>query len=253
MSPLAIAGVAFACVFGAALLAMWVGRAVPAHHLSGDSRDAVKLGLATIATLTAMVLGLLVAAAKGTYDTQSSAVRQMSANVLLLDRLLARYGPETKEARDLLRRAVAAVLDRLWPEGGAGAADLAPGEARALVDAFYEKVAELSPKTDAQRALKDRALGLATDLEQTRLRMFAQQDSSLPVPFLVVLVFWLVILFGGYGLLAARNPTVVGALFVCALSVSGAIFLILELDRPFEGVMRISSAPLRDALSRLGE
>ncbi len=253
MSSLAIAGVVFACVFGGALLAMLVGRALPGHHLSGESRDAVKLGLGTIATLAALVLGLLVAAAKGTYDAQGSAVKQLSANVMLLDRLLARYGPETKEARELLRRAASMTLDRLWPGSGAGSTDLTPGEARALTEAFYEKVAELSPKTDAQRALKDRAVGLATDLEQTRLRMFSQQDSSIPTPFLVILTFWLVILFAGYGLLAPRNGTVVAALLVCTLSVSGALLLILELDRPFAGIVRVSSAPLQEAISRLGQ
>jgi hypothetical protein len=245
--------VVFACVFGGALLAMLLGRALPGHHLSGESKDSVKLGLATIATLAALVLGLLVAAAKGTYDAQSSAVRQMSANVILLDRLLARYGPETKEARELLRRAGAGVLDHLWPASGAGSADLAPGEGKFLFETFYDQIGDLSPKTDAQRAIKDRALGLATDLAQTRLRMFAQQDSSIPMPFLVILAFWLVILFAGYGLMSPRNGTVVAALLVCTLSVSAAILLILELDRPFAGLMRVSSAPLREAISRLGQ
>jgi hypothetical protein len=253
LSPIAIASVVFACVFGGAMLAMLVGRALPGSHLTGESKDAVKLGLALIATLAALVLGLLVASAKGTYDTQNSAAKEMSANVLLLDRLLARYGSETKEARELFRRAVAVMLDRIWPESGAGTADLAPGEARAVFEVFYDKVAELAPKNDAQRAFKARALDTTADLARTRLRMFAQRDSSIPVPFLVVVVAWQVVLFVGYGLLAPRNATVVAALLVCALSVSGAMFLILELDRPFEGVMRISSGPLRDAHSRLGE
>ena len=253
MSSLAVAVVVFACVLGGAVAAMLVGRALPGQHLGGESKDVMKLGLGVIATLAALVLGLLIAAAKGTYDTQSSAVKQMAANVMLLDRLLARYGPQTKEARELLRGAGARSLEKLWPQDRARQADLAPGEARAETEAFYEKVAELSPKTDAQRAIKARARDLTTDLEQTRLRLFAQKDSSIPAPFLVVLVFWLVILFGGYGLLAPRNATVAAVLVVCALSVSGALFLILELDRPFEGLMQVSSAPVREALARLGE
>jgi hypothetical protein len=176
----------------------------------------------------------------------------MSADALLLDRVLALYGKETGEARELLRHAVASSLDRLWPGDAARPANLAPGEARADVEAFYEKVAGLTPQNDAQRSLKSRALDITAGLLQTRLRLFAQKDSSIPVPFLVVLVFWLMVLLGGAGLLAPRNITVVGVLLVCALSVSCALFLILELDRPFEGIMRVSSAPLREALARLG-
>ena len=251
MSPLAVSCVVFACIAGAGLLAMAVARALPDHHLKPDSKEAIKYGLTLIATLAALVLGLLIAAAKGTYDTQTSAVRQLSADVLLLDRVLALYGAETKEARELLRRGVATVLDRLWP-GDAGPANLAPGEARGDLQAFYDKVAGLTPQNDAQRSLKARALDITAGLLQTRLRLFAQKDSSIPVPFLVVLVFWLMVLLGGAGLLAPRNVTVVGVLLLCALSVSCALFLILELDRPFEGIMRVSSAPLREALTRLG-
>src|SRR4051812_46032322 len=181
---------------------MFIRQALPEHHLSPDSKDVVKLGMGLIATLAALVLGLLVAAAKGTYDTQSSAVKQMAAQVMLLDRALVLYGPETTEARELLRRAVAANLEGIWPGGGARKANLAPGAARAEADAFYDKIAALSPKTDAQRALRGRALDVTTDLAQTRFRLFAQKGSSIPLPFLVVLVSWLVILFGGYGLLA---------------------------------------------------
>jgi hypothetical protein len=253
LSPIAIAGVAFACVLGGALLGMFIGRALPVHHLTGDSKDAVKLGLTLIATLTALVLGLLVASAKGTYDAQNSAVKELSAKVILLDRALALYGgPKAEEAQKLLRRAVELWLHRLWPEDRARPADLAPGEARTEMELFYEKVAELKPETDAQRALKARALDVTADLAQTRLRLFAQRDSSIPMPFLVVLVVWLVVLFTGNGLLSPRNPTVVAVLTVCILSVAGALFLILELDRPFGGILRVSSAPLQEALSRVG-
>ncbi len=252
MSPLAVSCFVFACIAGAGLLAMAVARALPDHHLKPDSKEAIKYGLTLIATLAALVLGLLIAAAKGTYDTQTSAVRQMSADLLLLDRALALYGTETKDARGLLHRAASSILDRIWPGDGSRPADLAPGEARADMEAFYDKVAGLTPQNETQRSLKARALDLAASVSQTRLRLFAQKDSSVPVPFLVVLVFWLMVLLGGAGLLAPRNLTVVGVLLVCALSLSCALFLILELDRPFEGIMRVSSAPLREALARLG-
>jgi hypothetical protein len=250
VSSIAISCVAFACVFGGALLAMVVGRALPEHHLSGESKDVIKLMMALMATLAALVLGLLIATTKATFDTQSSAIKQISTNVILLDRVLANY---TQDARDLLHRSAALTLDRIWPGNNARPADLAPGEERREMHIFYDKVAALSPQKDAQTSLKVRALQITFDLAQTRYQLFVQEDSSIPLPFLVVLVFWLTVLFAGYGLLAPRNATVIAALFVCTLSVSGAIFLILEMAKPLEGTVRISSAPLHDALSHLGE
>jgi hypothetical protein len=253
VSSIAISCVAFACVFGGALLAMFVGRALPERHLSGDSKDVIKLMMALMATLAALVLGLLIATTKATFDTQSSAIKQISTNVILLDRVLANYGSETQDARGLLHRSAALTLDRIWPANNARPADLAPGEERREMHIFYDEVAALSPQKDARASLKARALQITFDLAQTRYQLFVQEDSSIPLPFLVVLVFWLTMLFAGYGLLAPRNPTVIAALFVCTLSVSGAIFLILEMAKPLEGTMRISSAPLHDALSHLGE
>jgi hypothetical protein len=232
---------------------MLVKRALPEHHLSSDSKEIVKLAMGLIASLAALVLGLLIATAKGSYDAQSNIVKELSANVLLLDRVLGKYGSETKEARELLRSVVQAIMDNLWPEASDRPANLAPGEARAAGDATYDKIAALTPKDDAQRALKTRALDIAANLAQSRLRLFAGRDSSLPRPLLVVLVFWLTILFIGYGLLAPRNATVVAVLLVCTLSVSGAVFLLLELATPFAGIMRVSSAPLRDALMVIGQ
>jgi hypothetical protein len=253
MSPLATSSVVFACIFGVALFAMLFKRYLPEHHLSADSKDVVKMGMGTMATLAAIVLGLLIATAKGTYDAQSGAIQELSAKVMLLDRILAKYGPETKEAREMLRDATEAMKGSIWPDEDARPASLAPGEARAAGDAMYDKIAALEPRDDAQRPLKARALEGLTNLLQERLRLYVRHDGSLPLPFLVVLASWLVILFAGYGLVAPRNATVVVVLFLCTLSVSAAIFLLLELSTPFAGILRVSSGPLRDALSVLGK
>jgi hypothetical protein len=252
MSSIGISSIVFGCLFGSALVAMVVKQFLPESHLSNDSKDVVKLGMGLIATLAALVLGLLIATAKGNYDAQSSAVKEYSANVILLDRVLNQYGPETKDARELLRNACQATLNHIWPDGGAKPTSLAPGEARAEMEALYDNIAKLMPQNDGQRALKARALDILADQVRGRLRMFTQQDSSLPVPFLVVLVFWLTILFAGYGLLAPPNGTVVAVLVVCELSIAGAIFLMLELSTPFAGIVRVSIAPLRDAINLLG-
>ena len=249
MSAIAIGSIVFVLVFGSALLAMFIQRALPEHHLSADSKDVVKLGVALIATMSALVLSLLVASAKSAYDTRSNQLVQVAADIMLLDRALAHYGPETKDARSLLQRSVAVTVERFWPADGARSITIDPNAAP--VEAFAEEVAELSPQNDMQRSLRSQALPMAFEVGRTRVLLFENLGSSIPAPFLVVLVFWLCIIFASFGLFAPRNATVVAVLCVCALSVAGAIFLILELDRSFEGLLQVSGAPLRTALAQL--
>jgi len=250
VSATAIGLIVFALVFGSALLAMFVRNALPEHHLSADSKDVVKLGIALIATMSALVLSLLIASAKTAFDTRSNQLVQVSADIIELDRALARYGPETKEARSLLERSVAATLERFWPAESARPIAIDPKASP--VEALYDKIEELPPQNDAQRALRSQAETTALDMGRTRLLLFEHLDRSISVPFLVVLVFWLCIIFASFGLFAPRNATVIAVLCVCALSVSGAIFLILELGRSFEGLLKVSGAPLRAALAQLG-
>jgi Protein of unknown function (DUF4239) len=249
VSAIAIGLIVFALVFGSALLAMYVHSALPEHHVSADSKDTVKLGMALIATMSALVLGLLVASAKSAYDTRSSQLVQVSADIILLDRALARYGPETKEARALLQRSVAATVDRFWPAEGAKLIAIDPNASP--VEVLYDKIEALSPQNEAQHAMQTQAQSLAANVGRTRLLLFENLSSSIPAPFLVVLVFWLCITFASFGLFAPRNATVVAVLCVCALSVAGAISLILELDRSFEGLLQVSGTPLRTALAQL--
>jgi hypothetical protein len=252
MNPVVISWIVFACVFGGALLGMLLRRLLPEHHLDADSKDVVKLGMALIATMSALVLGLLIASAKSSFDAQRSELTQMSANVVLLDRTLALYGPQTKEARDALRRA-ALSLDRNWSEGTSRSARLDSSAMRAAGANFYEKVQELQPNNDFQRSVQGQAIQIALDLGRTRALLLEQSSSSIPTPFLVVLVFWLAVIFASFGLFAPYNATVVATLLVCALSVSGAIFLILELDSPLAGLLQITDIPLRDAIAHLGK
>jgi hypothetical protein len=249
MSETAISCIVFACVFGGALLGMILRASLPESHLSTDSKDFVKLGMGLIATMSALVLGLLIASAKSSYDIQRNELTQISANIIVLDRLMANFGPETKDARDLLRRSVARALDQMWPENRSRAAQLEPG-----TPSLYDTLYRLSPKNEDQRLLKSQALTIGINLRQTRwLEVEQQMGSSIPMPVLAVLIFWLAIIFVSFGLFAPPNGTVVATMFVCVLSVSGAVFLILELDRPFDGLIRIPSAPLRDALVHLGQ
>jgi len=251
MSSLVIGGIVFACVFAGAVLGLVVRSMLPDHHRSAESKDAIKLVMGLLATMAALVLGLLIGSAKGSYDTQSNEVTQLAANVALLDRALAHYGPEAKDSRDLLRRSVARMVDQMWPKSGSEAAELNPAATGA--EGLYDKIQALSPQSEVQRSLRAEALRIATDVGRTRSLLFAQAGRSIPLPFLLILVFWVAVIFVSFGLFAPFNTTVVTALFVGALSVSGAIFLILELDQPFQGLIQISSASLRSILANLGQ
>jgi hypothetical protein len=248
---MAISGIVFACVFGGAMLGMVLRKALPESHMSTESKDIVKLAMGLIGTMAALVIGLLTATAKASYDTQRGEFTRMSADIILLNRIMYMYGPETKDARDLLRRLVANLLDRLETEEPSR---FGPSELTEASGVIYGKIQGLAPQNEAQRVLQARALRISDEIAQTRWLLFEQEKtSSLPMPFLVVLVFWLTVILGSFGLFAPYNTTVLAALFVCALSVSGAIFLILELDRPFEGLVHFSNAPLRNAHALLGQ
>src|SRR5262249_22448420 len=119
--------------------------------------------------------------------------------------------------------------------------------------ALYDKIQELSPKTEAQRSIQAQLLSMAVDIGQTRWLLFQQAGSSIATAFLVVVIFWLSVVFASFGLFAPANATALITLLLCALSVSGALSLILELDHPFDGLLRISSSPLRNALAQLGQ
>jgi hypothetical protein len=250
MTSIAISSIVFACVFGGAVLGQFLRTALPQPHLNSDSKDAVKVGMALVATMAALVLGLLVSSAKGSFDAQNTEQTEMSAKVVLLDRVLAHYGPDTKEPRDLLRSTVAAALDRLRSNDRSSNSRLEPQVAGA--ESLFDQIQGLSPKDDVQRSLQARALSIAFDLQQTRWLMYEQGASAISLPLLIVLIFWLVALFVSFGLFAPRNATVVGSFLIAALSVSGAIFLILEMYSPYAGLIQVSSAPLRAALSHLG-
>jgi len=245
-----ISSIMFACVFGGALLGMMLRASLPEHHLSPETKDLVRLGMGLMATMAALVLGLLIASAKGSYDTQTSGLTQLSADIVFLDRIMAHYGPETKGARDLLHRTVVRALDRVWPDPDSRPAQLEPTPES---EGVYDKILQLSPQNEAQRVLQGQALTLSADLGQKRWLLFEQRGRSVPIPFLVLLVFWVAVIFLSFGLFAPPNATAIVTLLVCALSVSGGIFMILELDQSFEGLIQISSAPLRNALLHLGQ
>ncbi len=252
MSSIAISLIVFVCVFGGALFGMFLRGVLPKSHLEDASKGVVQLSMGLLATLTALVLGLLIASAKGSFDAQTADVAEMSAKVVLLDRVLANYGPEAKEARAVLQAIVVRSLDRLWPQEAAGASE-PPAPAPGSDVLLYQSIQALSPKDNEQRSLQAQATSMLLSLGEIRWLMYAQSANSISKPMLAVLVFWLTMIFISFGLSAPPNATVTSALLVCGLSVSGAIFLILELYAPYGGLIAISSAPLRNALAQLGQ
>jgi hypothetical protein len=227
---------------------------LPPPHLSKESQDVVRLGMGLVATMTALLLGLVTASAKSTFDSQDNAIRASAANILTLDRHLARYGPETAPTRELLRSALAYRVQMLWPSTGAGTGtDLDDPGKTPPVEEVQNQILGLTPHDDSQRWLRTEALKLTEEVVKTRWRVLGTSGGAVPRPFLIVVIFWLTVTFASFGLYAPRNATVLAVLLMSSASVAAAVFLILELDGPLEGVIKISSGPLRYALSQLGQ
>ena len=255
MNPTIVGITVFALTFGGALLGMWLRTLLSEHHLSAESKDTVKVGIGLIATMTALVLGFVIASAKGSFDAMDSAVKKSAIDVLALDRTLARYGSETSEIRKGLQRALGARIEMIWPQDSSKPAKLDPtaSGAGAAAETLAGAIRALKPRDDSQRALQSRALDLAEALLQARWLVLAATEPSVPVPFLAILLFWLTFIFASFGVFAPRNAMVLTVLFVCALSVSLAVFLVLEMDAPFDGLLKVSADPLRYAYAHLNQ
>lgn len=250
MTNTTIALLAFACFFGAALLGMRLRAALPEHHLGSDNKDAIRIGMGLVATMTALVLGLLISSTKGAYDTERAEVTQMASKIIYLDRLLSSYGPDAAATRELLQQATVGSIKRMWPAQKNAYGPVAAGAT--LTEALPQAIQLLPAQNDMQHSLKVQALSIASDLGQMRWLLFEQQESSISMPLLIVVTVWLAIIFACSGLFAQFNGTVMVALMLAALSVAGAIFLILELDTPFAGLIQISNEPMLSALQHLG-
>jgi hypothetical protein len=251
MGAFGVGAATFASLMAGSWFGSYLRQRLPEHHLSEESREVVKLASGLIATMTALVLGLVIASAKSQFDEQDTAVKRIAADVLVLDRLLARYGPETGDVRAELRDFIADRLSTVWrsrdPVHEQETADASPAER------IEDAIRALPATTHTQRWLRSQALDLTGDVLKTRWFMLGAAGNSIPTAFLVVLICWLTIIFASFGLCAPRNGTVFGVLLIAGLSVSAAIILILELDRPFDGTIRVSDAPLTYMMKRLGQ
>lgn len=250
MSSVTLGAIVFACLFGAALVGILIRTRLPSHHLDSDSKDAIRMSTAVVGTLSALALGLLIASAKNVFDHAEAELQTSAARVLLLDRAMAQYGPETSDARSRLHRLVEIRLAQGW-----GPASLAidPYDASQSIEPIQAQLRDLLPRTEPQRLLQTRALEVSGQLAEARWMLVEASAEGLPTAFLIILVFWLAWLFATFGLQAPANPTVIGVMLICSLSVAGAVFLVVDMAHPYMGVIHVSDGPLREALAHLGK
>ncbi len=247
MSPIQFAAVAFACIMASAICGALIRSRLPEHHVSGDSKDVIKLSIALVATMSALVLALLFASTRTSFERSSSLVSRMTADITELDRVLRNYGPDAQPVRDALRAEIQPIIDSIWREQ-AIARGVKSDDTRAPEEEVLFMLQEMRPANDRQRALHARALQVSADLAQTQLALFAQPMDSISNTFLIVLIIWLMFIFGIFSLSAPPNPTLFVVITMCIVSASAAFYLILELGLPFGGLMQLSSDPLRNAL-----
>jgi hypothetical protein len=250
VNTIAVSSIVFASIFAAALIGMTIRRALPPDHVGSDVKEVVRLATGLVVTMSALVLGMLVSTSKSSYDARKNEVMEMSVEIVNIDRLLAKYGPETGEIRAELRQLVEAGLDRVWPSERSHHSELRPGDHGEIL---FEHLSLLAPKNGEQTSAKAEATSMITSLRRTQWLMFLKlEQSAVPLPLLAVLVSWLATVFVSFGLFAPPNATVVVTLALGALAVSSAIFIILEMYTPFSGILRISPAPILEALIQLG-
>lgn len=251
LSTIAIACLVLGALVAGTAIGLFVRHRVSDDMLDQRAADVIKMAAAFIATLSALVLSLLITTAKTSFDEKIGQVKQLTASAILLDQMLAQYGPDATDVRRLGRQNFNVMVDRIWREHLSRQDKPSPFEVSQNAETFLQEVYSLAPRNELQRALKERIVEAVRDLAKTRLALFVQSGSTISAPFLFILVFWLTMLFAVFGLLNRINLLVGATLFFCALSVSASIFLIVDFDRAFEGTIRIPSAPLRNALPPL--
>lgn len=250
MTALTVAIVTFVLVSGGAWLGLYFRNVLSEDRLRDDVRDVIKLSAGLIGTMAALVVSLLIASAKGSYDTKTTQIKQITANIIQIDLDLEQYGPDAQNLRMMLRRAVPVLINQIWNEGDRSKVSAYSATAEGLE--LVKGVQQLQPGNDSKRVLQAQVLSAVASLVQARLSLFTQSNNAIPTPFLIILIFWLAIIFACFGLLVRPNRVVIVTFFVGGLSVACAIFLILEMGQPFTGLMQISSEAPRHALAPLG-
>jgi len=244
MNSVQIAGVILIVVFSGGLFGMYIGRKVP-HHMTPETKGVVTAAMAVVGTMTALVIGLLISNASSSFAARNEALARISADVVRLDHLLRRYGPETDGARAALQHFTAMRIGELFGHVGEAPPTVEEPSSTQALSEVQDHIRALHPGDDDRRWLAAQALQVASDLGEARWTIVQQNLSSVPLPFLALVTLWLIALFISFGLFAPANPTSVIALFVCALAISAAFKVVLDMDTPFGGPVHISGFPIR--------
>jgi len=251
-----IAIITLVALTGGYIGGMLVQGYLPSHHLAPETKDVVKGGVGAIVTLAGLVLGLLVASTKGSFDTKADEVHAFSASLIEMDRSLSHYGPEADAVRAALKRYTTLKLTDTWPDESGMSEDAAntldDSKGVAALEAIGSELRGLKPNNATQSSIQSRAMDLYYRITDARWAMAAQRGTTVQPVFLVILIFWLTVMFTSFGLFAPNNPTAMLFMVLCAISFAAAIYIVLEMDGPFSGLVTISSQPMRDALAAMG-
>lgn len=239
------------CVFAGGLVGLQLHRVLPKAHLTKETQDVVRLGTGMVSVLASLVLGLLIATAKNSFDTTDQAIRAYAAQIALLNETLRDYGAPAAVPRDTLRQYTEQLLHDRWPKNGEPEPVLENDKASALLEHAREEIRNLKPIDDGQKWLLGQALDIDSGLLRQRWLLIEQGQPGINVVVLAILVSWIVAIFISFGLNAPRNGTVAAAFLICSMAIGGSIFLILEMDRPLSGVLRISSWPVENVLAHM--
>ncbi len=250
-NPATIAVTILLFVFGGALLGLWVQRMLPDHHLDGETKEVVRLATALIATISALVLSLLVASASNSFSRYDDELTQNAARVVMLDRTLQEYGPETNNIRAALKNRFEKRVELLHASLEIEGATVEGRRSIGQEENLDAELLALVPSGPVQQGLQARAVAINGDINMMYTLIHLQREDSMPAVLVIMLGAWSTLIFATFGLFAPRNPVTTGALLACAMSVAGAVFLILEMNSPFTGIIKLSSAPLEEALHSL--
>ncbi len=250
LNAIDIALIALACIFGSAVLGVTISSNLPEQYFDQRTRDIIKAARDVIVGVAALTLGLLIATAKTSFDERARELKLESSKAVMIDRMLYQYGPETRHARQLVRAMLVNGVERI-EQAMQNGVEQEKKRRDTLTDDLHLEVISLKPKNDIQTELRTEAISLSKEIMQSRWMVHQSLSTTIQLPLLFILVFWLSCIFLYLGIGVSASPGIVATLLLAALSMSGAIYLTLAFDRPHEGLVRVSAEPFRLALEQL--
>jgi hypothetical protein len=251
LNPATVTVIVFAVIVAGIVVGRSIRRVLPPDHLTDETKNLVSVSMAVVATISALVLGLLISNANSSFTALGGQVTSLSAQIVRLDQILRRYGDDTNQARDILREYAERKAADLFPSDGAPA-HLGNLSTYELLQQLEESLLKLKPANPRDQWWLSQALTLAGKIGDARWLLAQQVGQGTPKAFLALLVFWLTLLFGSFALFAPRNLTSTVTLILCALAVAGAMGMVLELERGLGGLIHISPQPMRQAVMTVG-